>query len=209
MTEKLYYPRYITRKLQDLIGDYDNIIVGKVKNSNPIIQIRENAEEKYEAHTLHEVEIEKVIFGNVKTGDTVYVLEDGDNHIRINHVYSDKQFGGYIQTGDYVILFLNQIEEEFKYVVQGDATYVESNSQQQGKYIVEAASDIITLKTYYSTHPLQGRIWLTEDKQIDQERNEGLLNWVGRKTEVIKLGETYEDFVARLKDIIADISAAE
>ena len=213
VTEMGYYPHYLAHKLQDLIGYYDNIIVGKVKNSNPIISIYENRDEKYEADTLHEVEVEEVIFGKVKTGDTVYVLEDGDNHLRINYVYFDKQFNGYIQTGDYVILFLNQIEEEFKYVVQGEATYVEgnveSNFREKGKYIVEAASDIITLKTYYSTHPLQGRIWLTEDKQIDQERNEALLNWTGEGMEVIRTGETYEQFVARVKDVVANLSPAE
>ena len=79
----------------------------------------------------------------------------------------------------------------------------------ESKYIVEAASDIITLKTYYSTHPLQGRIWLTADKQIDQERNEALLNWTGKGMEVIRTGETYEQFVARVKDVVANLSPAE
>ncbi len=196
--------RVATFTLNELLQNQsDAVIVGKVKNSTPVISIYENSNRKYEPSMLNEVEVVEVISGNLKKGDIVTVHELGDGSVFIYRSY--EQFGGYLKTGDYVILFLNKSEDEHNYVVQGEKTYRENHDT----YVIEAASEVKTLKTLYSVHPCQGRIWLTEDKQIDQERNEGLLNWVGRKTEVIKPDETYEEFVTRLKDVIADISAAE
>ena len=201
--------RVATFTLNELLQNQsDTVIVGKVKNSTPVISIYENSNRKYEPSMLNEVEVVEVISGNLKKGDIVTVHELGDGSVFIYRSY--EQFGGYLKKDDYAILLLRKgTESEHNYVVQGEKTYRENDCT----YVIEAASEVKALKTYYTTHRCQGRIWLTEDKQIDQERNEGLLGFSlfhkDQYGEVIKPGETYEDFVARLKDIIADISAAE
>lgn len=180
-----------------------NIIVGKAKSSTPILTITEDEHRPYEAYTLSEIEVEEVIVGDLKKGDTIYVNEFGDGEVFI--CYKTEKFGGNINEGDYLILILNRNPYELEYLVQGKKTYREKDYT----YIIKSAGGLKKISNCYSTPACQGRIWLTEDKQIDPERNQALLEWTGLRIEVIRKGETYEEFVSRIKDTFKNLSNTE
>jgi hypothetical protein len=170
------------------------------KEEDIIIGIVQSVHEQYTRNTEKDVmnkfsriQIEQVISGDFQNGDIITIIEWGDGR---NYIHRDLiASGGYLSEGDRVMLFINDI----------------------GNRLAEA-NDIEYLLPIYNFHYYQGRIWLTEDGEIDVVRNayfESLLwydrflksyGWeeIQKELEAAQRGEavpheTLEEFINRVE----------
>ena len=127
----------------ELIENSENIVIGKMLGKYPdFADIIIDAEGRTQPIRIYSLQVEKVIKGNLKVGDTVKYGElSNANSSIINH---------YIDEGDGVVIFTMPEEDVAKHY----------------KYINPQEYDI-----KFATSNTQGFIWLDENGEIDQKEN--------------------------------------
>ncbi|MCL2019872.1 MAG: hypothetical protein FWG70_08965 [Oscillospiraceae bacterium] len=175
-----------------------DIVIGVVQSVEVITAVdRDNAD----LVSFSKIQVEEVISGDLKKGEHIFVPEHGNG---IDYVFSPTiQSGGYLKKGDEVMLFLHKTERSEDEIIK---------TTNFGNYL-----------PLYTFHPLQGRIWLDENGEIDLERNAYQFSFViqeesemmyssseGRTTDsqegtrTARQGETLDEFIGRIEAALAD-----
>ncbi len=141
----------LTYSDEEQIEKADNIVTGKIvgiKVDN--IATSEDEDVVKSRVTYYTMEIEKVLKGDLKVNQEATFVVNGDGEKFISgHIEST---GGYMKKGDNVLMFLEEPEDG----------YIE----QFKKFNKNKNTD------FYLIHPLEGRIWLDENGEIDKEKND-------------------------------------